>query len=979
MKEAPEGKCYMQHSFYSDSIDLNIELDASSRLPLVSEKDRIRELILNYLPLPYSIAEYGCGKKSSLIIKKLIDLGIPSYAIQRGMIMEKDMSDAALAEDDFQRRPHALVVYNSLYHIFDPDNAVILNRLQKQGIEIRRSDGDDELILVAGEYALSHAKTLQFVQARSHIFVIVYFFDHRYNRVRPYVIDPTIEREDLFGVSQMRKYLHAPEGLIYLAPLLGEFRLDESCMTENQRRYLYHRMLDRPLESLSREEHFDLIRELNGASAGSIGDPATWTYANNMQVNDAAQQERQVKLTGTGNAFRESLASLAIARRRGQEEKVVELVSQMRDLATKLGLLENVRVDGYWSERQLEPLKKVVNLVADQVAVDELMERIRKNIPIQQALTTKRGLTSLFGMGFRLRERIEELARVSRNGRGQISAQALTDEYFSAARNLIQQMNQAGLSVCIDTVGNIHGLLISADTAASIMKNARLLSEVTDQSLSMGSHIDTVADAGKYDGRLGVLSGIEVAEILRDLHEDYGIAMIYPAVPRTMIVTAFVGEEMSFTGQGVSMPGSAAVAGLADPERIYRMTNRSGQTYEDCLQRMLVFLKGCESRGEIRTLNRLGDREDGDLLQSCFSPQSFYSKHSYERHIEQGSRLHESAVPMVLVHTIMGIYQEDFTFEGEHAEQAALECIAHIREMALTPSNDAEMRLTVGVLSPEKKEQIELDYGMRWHLTGMKGHAGGASVYERADAGVAISRLHHFFQNLKTDFQSRLSRSVDWISGASSLVPGTNRNVIPGEASITLGLRGDVPPEDRQYLLKQLQGFVVSNLSLDVKKGGEGLLAHDVQEVSLLNRARRLRFSLDIRYADTERRTTVLDSLQEFLNNCCQRWNVTLSRSIEQQLRPYKLTESGQALQMERSYGGSHNPLETELARDVLRGTLLQLAVTHDFLKLDRSVPVNLYSFVHDRMPSSWKDTIPAFVSGALHDTCNIAAAGQDH
>lgn len=217
MKEAPDGECYMQHSFYSDSIDLNIEFDASSRLPLLSEKDRIRELILNYLPLPYSIAEYGCGKKSSLIIKKLIDLGIPSYAIQRGMIMEKDMSDAALAEDDFQRRPHALVVYNSLYHIFDPDNAVILNRLQKQGIEIRRSDGDDELILVAGEYALSHAKTLQFVQARSHIFVIVYFFDHRYNRVRPYVIDPTIEREDLFGVSQMRKYLHAPEGLIYLA------------------------------------------------------------------------------------------------------------------------------------------------------------------------------------------------------------------------------------------------------------------------------------------------------------------------------------------------------------------------------------------------------------------------------------------------------------------------------------------------------------------------------------------------------------------------------------------------------------------------------------------------------------------------------------------------------------------------------------------------------------------------------------------
>ncbi len=965
----------MQHSFYSDSIDLNIDVDASSRLPLMAEKDKIRDLILNFLPLPYSIAEYGCGKKSSLIIQKLIELGIPPYAIQRGMIMERDMSPEALAEPDFNQRPHALSVFNRFYYTFDPQNEVLLNRLQRQGIQVLRDDRSQTVQLVAGDYTLSHDKTLQFVMARSHIFVILAFFDHRYSRVSFSVIDPTIEREDLFGIAQMRTYLHAPESLIFTAPLFGRFRLQEDYMTESQRRFVYHRMLDHPLNRLSEEEHFELIRAMNGAAPGTIGDPATWTYENNIPAEDAEQQERLAALTGSGDFFRYQFAEMIEARCQGREEDVVELAAQMQAMSTRLDLTEQIRLDSLWSETKLEPLKRVVNLVADQVAAEELNTRISTSISLQKSITTKRGLTSLFGIGFRLRERLEEMARVSRNSAGQISAQAFTEEYCRAARSLIAQMNQAGLRVCIDTVGNIHGLLIDDETAETILKDPQNLAQVVAKAITMGSHIDTVADGGKYDGRLGVLSGIEVAELLRDMHHYYGIATVYPAVPRTMIVSAYVGEEMSFTGQGVSMPGSSAVAGLAEPEHIYRMTNQDGHTYGQRLQFMLQFLKEAEERNEIHTLNRLKDHSPEELLSTCFNPRSFYSPHSYERHIEQGSRLHEAGVPMVLVNTIMGIYQEDFTFEGEQAEEATLDCIAFIRDLALRPEY-AAMRMTVGMLSVEDQVPVELDYGMRFHLIGRKGHAGGAAIAERSDAGVAASRLYHFFRDLQSSFEERVG-SVEWIAGAPAILPGTNRNVIPGESILTLGLRGDLSSEDQRFLLGQLQGFVVGNLSLDVNSGGEGLLGHSVQEVSLLNRARKVRFSIDIRYAEEQDLQAVLEELQACFDRCSQQYDIKTGRNLEQRLRPYKLTESGQALQMERSYGGSHNPLETELARDVLRGTLLQLAVTLDFLRLDRDREVNLYRFVHERMPDAWKKAIPSFVSAALHDTCNIAAAGQ--
>jgi acetylornithine deacetylase/succinyl-diaminopimelate desuccinylase-like protein len=81
----------------------------------------------------------------------------------------------------------------------------------------------------------------------------------------------------------------------------------------------------------------------------------------------------------------------------------------------------------------------------------------------------------------------------------------LTCTYFSKAHQAVAQelrawMRSAGLQAKIDAVGNVVGRYPSAAPAA--------------RTLIIGSHYDTVADAGRYDGRLGILAALIVAEEL---------------------------------------------------------------------------------------------------------------------------------------------------------------------------------------------------------------------------------------------------------------------------------------------------------------------------------------------------------------------------------------------------------------------------------------------------------------------------------
>ena len=81
---------------------------------------------------------------------------------------------------------------------------------------------------------------------------------------------------------------------------------------------------------------------------------------------------------------------------------------------------------------------------------------------------------------------------------------AFTQYDIEARAMTISLMRAAGLTTRIDTAGNIVARKegTSPDLAA----------------IALGSHIDTVPNGGKYDGALGVMGAIEVAQILEDTH-----------------------------------------------------------------------------------------------------------------------------------------------------------------------------------------------------------------------------------------------------------------------------------------------------------------------------------------------------------------------------------------------------------------------------------------------------------------------------
>lgn len=996
-----------------ETLPVSIDRDATSGLPLLHEQDAILQLIMAYLALPYSVTEYGCGKKASIIIRYLLDLDIPAHAVSRGMILETDLSPQALREEDYRKRKSALVAWNPLCKLSDLRDPALQRMLRKtcSGVRI---EGDR---IHTGPYVLQHTPQVQFVQARSHIYPLLKFWDDEQNCVVERVIDPSIHRSALFAPERMREFLQAPQALLLEAPLLARFRLDPHLLTPEQAERirgfvapLDDANLTRCMEMLSHEDHADLIRKLTGAETESLGDPETWTYANNMLGWDMEHDARQARRTGRGDDFR-SLTREFLEARENRTGEAPRLQAELRNLAERIKVRHIAAEDAAWSEAQLAPLADVTMTVVYYNALEELARTLRASEDPLRNLTDPETLQMLRGLGVRLRRRIDWLADASREEDGRIDARALRPGFVRATVETIRQMRQAGLTVCIDRVGNCHGLQLHARERTALERGERSIRELLRHSIAHGSHIDTVNDAGKFDGRLGVLGGVETAHLLQDLAEYKGVelrpgfardhaapphardseraeqASVQPAeatldgaTARTHVI-AFIGEEMTFTGEGVSMPGSAAVAGRSSIEKIHKMTNGDGDVFRDRLIDMLRTLQRLQEEDRIDIFNDFQTATDDEsLLAACSDPTEFYTPHTYERHIEQGPVLDRAQVPIVLVGTIMGIHQEDFFFEGDRAEAAALELNRRMRELCYQ-DRFADVRLTAGIIEGLGEQRIHETpaTAMRWTLEGELNHAGATLTQDRRDPGVAAGRLARRFQEIIQEYNQSENRSSQAMVGNVRLLPGTNRNVIPGSVSLTLSVLGEALPEEEcENLSRGLQGFALGTLSKRVSAGGEGVRLCRMDAVSYATSFAKARLTIDLRSSAAETTAAFRERITGLIAEIEGEYDVEIAGELQQELPPFPLEESGQALLMERSYGGSHNPNEAELLSDLVRGCILQFAVLRDalFLGARGGFPAgfNLFRFTEERMPREWLDKMERFTSGALHDTCNTAA-----
>ena len=149
----------------------------------------------------------------------------------------------------------------------------------------------------------------------------------------------------------------------------------------------------------------------------------------------------------------------------------------------------------------------------------------------------------------------EELARHSDPGfaeRGQLTVTYLTDAHRACAAQIAQTMRDCGFdSVTIDAVGNVVGRYEN-DSCLRTSDGAH--SPKTSKTLLTGSHFDTVRNAGKYDGRLGIYVPMAV---VRELHRQQR------RLPFALEVVAFAEEE----GQRykATFLGSGALTGSFDP------------------------------------------------------------------------------------------------------------------------------------------------------------------------------------------------------------------------------------------------------------------------------------------------------------------------------------------------------------------------------------------------------------------------------
>src|SRR5580704_16746486 len=267
-------------------------------------------------------------------------------------------------------------------------------------------------------------------------------------------------------------------------------------------------------------------------------------------------------------------------------------------------------------------------------------------------------------MSDRARRAIEECRLIAAMSEepGRTTRRFLTPSIRQVHQHLRSRMESLDMEVRIDAVGNLRGLWKPAGAS-----NKRLI---------LGSHIDTVPDAGAFDGVLGVVLALDWVQIAKDISLSLPIEVI-----------AFSEEEG--VRYGIPFLGSRAVAGSFDGKSLQ---------YEDA--------KGVRMVDAIRAFGLDPEKISGAVL----SEEAFAF---VEIHIEQGPMLEAEDLQVAIVEGIVGQSRLGFRFAG-HANHAgttpmhlrhdalaaAAEWIGVVESLVRKASDDAEPGLvaTVGTV-----------------------------------------------------------------------------------------------------------------------------------------------------------------------------------------------------------------------------------------------------------------------------------------
>lgn len=217
----------------------------------------------------------------------------------------------------------------------------------------------------------------------------------------------------------------------------------------------------------------------------------------------------------------------------------------------------------------------------------------------------------------RMEDKIKTFSQFGDTGKGGITRFSLSEEAIAARNEFVKRMEAIGASIVTDDMANLYATIPGTEDLPAILS---------------GSHMDSVRQGGNYDGILGVLTAMEVAETI-----------VKEKIPHKHPITVMVWTNEEGARFEPAMMSSGVICGKFDKAAMLasEAKDRKGYTFSDALE---------ESGFQGEEKNRMNPAKTKALV---------------ELHIEQGPVLESEGIDIGVVEGVCGMINYEFTFKGQ--------------------------------------------------------------------------------------------------------------------------------------------------------------------------------------------------------------------------------------------------------------------------------------------------------------------------
>jgi N-carbamoyl-L-amino-acid hydrolase len=215
----------------------------------------------------------------------------------------------------------------------------------------------------------------------------------------------------------------------------------------------------------------------------------------------------------------------------------------------------------------------------------------------------------------RLEDKIVTFSRFGDTGNGGITRLTLTEPDILARAEFKKRMVALGANIATDDMGNIYATIEGTEKLPAI---------------ATGSHCDSVVQGGNYDGILGVLTAMEVAETI-----------VTQKIPHRHPITVMIWTNEEGARFDPAMMSSGVITGKFDKSKMLASKDKEGITFEEALD-------ASGYKGEEK--NRMTPLKYKALL---------------ELHIEQGPVLEASNIDIGVLEGVVGMINYEFELKGQ--------------------------------------------------------------------------------------------------------------------------------------------------------------------------------------------------------------------------------------------------------------------------------------------------------------------------